>query len=280
MLSSNEHKAKADEYAINMKKCFEDSQNAWKSGDKVKAKEMSIRGNDFKALLMQANENFTGTLKKEKLEYKNINSKEKVISDLVQMKDLNDKIIDFSSIKIKRKNQDNLIIDKNTEEIYDLKKLNFEDEIQEECDFHRQTANNFAKEMVDFFSQSKILWEKGDKAKANELSNFGHQCKEKMDIHNSYAVKIIATKNNIERDSDEIDLHGLYVNEAIQFFKETLLIKMRDENFKSLKVIVGKGLHSKDKPKLKAAVINFANVHNLKVFEHPDNPGYLIICVL
>lgn len=279
MLTSKEYKAQTDEYASMMKKYFEDSQSAWKSGDKAKAKDMSVKGNEYKALLMEANKNFTETLQQEKLQRQNVRIKENVISNVVQMKDLNDKINDmYSQIGIKE-NQESFMNNKNNQ-INELEKLSIEDSILKEYNYYREQASINAKEMGDAFTQAKISWEMGDKARAKELSNFGYQCKERIEIYNANAVKIIATKNNIEKDSDEIDLHGLYVNEAIQFFKETLSIKMKDKNFQSLKIIVGKGLHSKDKPKLKEAVVNFANEHNLNVFEHPDNPGCLIICVI
>ena len=100
-----------------------------------------------------------------------------------------------------------------------------------------------------------------------------------MEIYNSLAVKLIATKNNIEREADEIDLHGLFVNEAIDYFKKTITIKMKNDNFQSIRVIVGKGLHSKDKPKIKYAITNFAAENKLQVFEEPENEGCLIIFI-
>jgi len=279
MLSSKEYIAIADEYAKMMKNCFEESQNAWKSGDKAKAKELSTKGNEFKALLIETNTNFTETLQQEKLQRKNIKIKEEVISNVVQVKDLNDKINDLC-YQLGNKDIHDPYSNQTYKGIEELEKSDYEEKIQKEYNHHREQANNNAKEMGEAFNQAKIAWEMGNKAKAKELSDFGHKCKGEMEIHNANAVKLIATTNNFDKDPDEIDLHGLYVNEAIQFFKETLLLKMKDDNFQSLKVIVGKGLHSKDKPKLKEAVVNFAYVHNLQVFEHPENPGCLIICII
>jgi len=282
MLSSKDFKEQADEYAKMMKSCFEESQKAWVDGDKAKAKELSIKGNEYKGLLMETNKKYNEILHLEKEQRKNFKFKENVISHVVYEKDIKDKINAFNLYNLEDKNKyrNNTHDEDNFKDKILLEnKSALEENIQEEHDFHRLEGSKYAKLMSEAFQEAKLSWEKGEKARAKEFSNLGYEYKEKMEIHNATAVKLIATKNNNEKDSDEIDLHGLYVNEAIQYFKETLELKMRDPNFQSLKVIVGKGLHSKDKPKIKEAIVNFSNQNNLQVFELPDNPGCLIICV-
>ncbi len=281
MLSSRDYKIKADEYAKEMKKCFEESQNAYKIGEKAKAKELSIKGNEYKSLLMETNSKYNDILKLEKDQVKNYNPKINVISDVVSEKNKKDKLylVNYGNEIGNLDKMYNNDKDNESEYYGNIKKIKFDDKIENEHNFHRSEASSYGKKMGEAFNDAKLYWEKGDKAKAKELSNFGYECKKNMEVHNASAVKLIATKNNNEKDFDEIDLHGLYVNEAIEYFKETLILKMGDGNFESLKVIVGKGLHSKEKPKIKEAIINFVILHNLQVYENPLNPGCLIVCV-
>ena len=153
-----------------------------------------------------------------------------------------------------------------------------DNEIEKGYHYHREKGDKYGELMVNAFKESQNSWKISDKGKAKELSNMGYIFKERMEIHKANAVKLIATKNNKKRDSDEIDLHGLNVNEAIQFFKETFKIKFYEGNFESLKVIVGKGIHRQEKPKLKMAIAEYAENLGLQVYEQPGNEGVIIIC--
>lgn len=88
--NSNYYKLKADEYAILMRECFEESQNTWKRGDKAKAKEFSTKGNDYKNLLAEANKQFCEIFKFEKEQKRNVNFKEHIIDEIVKEKNLKD----------------------------------------------------------------------------------------------------------------------------------------------------------------------------------------------
>jgi DNA-nicking Smr family endonuclease len=272
-LTSFQLKKKADEYANLMKSSFDQSQNFWKNGDKAKAKEYSNKGNEYKAILMEINKEYNEVSLAEKSQKKNISIKEDAIKSIVQEKDYKDKINEY--LKILNSNSSNSIEflinedDKNIE--------NENEKIEKAYFYHRQKADEYGELMANAFKESQNSWNSGDKGKAKELSEIGYIFKQTMETHKANAIKLIATKNNNKRDSDEIDLHGLNVNEAIEFFKETLRLKFSEGNFESIKVIVGKGLHSKDKPKLKQAIANYAANLGLQVFEQPGNEGVIII---
>ncbi len=265
MLSSKEYKLKADEYAFLMKSSFEQSQLAWKNGDKSKAKEMSLKGNEYKALLSEANKNFMKFSKLEKEENRNTDNKAKVISSLIKESIKKDKIYEtIDACKIQDMSNN-------------LHEEEFNINYEKEIEYHRNQALINGEKMSESFEESRLSWTNGDKAKAKKFSELGHEFKKQMELHNSLALELIIKKNNSKKNSDEIDLHGLYENDAIEYFKEMVNNKMNCGDFISMRVIVGKGNHSKDKPKLKLAIANFANLKQFQVFEDPENEGCLII---
>jgi DNA-nicking Smr family endonuclease len=81
---------------------------------------------------------------------------------------------------------------------------------------------------------------------------------------------IIFDFHNSKKSNKEIDLHGLLVSEAIDFLsKRVEAAKNSNEN--QLIVIVGRGLHSQGGPKIKPAVVKFANKHKIQF--HLDSPN-------
>lgn len=82
---------------------------------------------------------------------------------------------------------------------------------------------------------------------------------------------------NEGRPSDEIDLHGLYVQEASEKVEEAIK-RCKRENADHLVIIVGKGLHSPDKiAKLKPAIIELVNKYDINCQPNTPNPGCLYV---
>lgn len=261
--SSSDYKKEADLYAEKMKYYFEKSQNAWKNGEKAEAKLFSNKGNEYKILLKEANQEFHNALQIEK-ENRNRNSKitESTVSNVAFYN--NYKVFLDTDVT----NNNDLVFKNKNNEIIDSNDVN---------DVCRHKSFKYGKKMKEAFEISQRLWESGEKGKAKEYSDLGHKFKEKMNTYNSVAVKVIASSNNNERDYDELDLHGLYVKEALQLFYETVKVKIYGKLIDNLKVITGKGLHSKDGPKIKEAIIMYCIEKKLFVSEEYSNEGCLIV---
>ncbi|ETW84744.1 hypothetical protein HETIRDRAFT_247562, partial [Heterobasidion irregulare TC 32-1] len=79
------------------------------------------------------------------------------------------------------------------------------------------------------------------------------------------------------RKLNNVDLHGLYVQEATKFAEASITVA-RSHGFESLKLIVGKGLHaSNGVAKVKPAVEKMLKSRGLVVTEQRGNAGVLIV---
>jgi hypothetical protein len=95
-----------------------------------------------------------------------------------------------------------------------------------------------------------------------------------MDQWNQRASDWIFEQNNRSQQPGTIDLHGLYVKEAIDR-TERAVIDAKQAGFSELRVIVGKGIHSKQHvAKIKPAIEELMHKHDV------SNPPYssLIAC--
>lgn len=85
--------------------------------------------------------------------------------------------------------------------------------------------------------------------------------------------------NNAGRPGDELDLHGLYVDEAVEIVGE----RMREERRRGgtgVWVIVGKGNHSEGGvAKIKPAVEEFCQREGLSLTVDPKNSGRVWIAL-
>lgn len=83
-------------------------------------------------------------------------------------------------------------------------------------------------------------------------------------------------KNNKELPITMIDLHELYVEQAIDFLSQHIVYVFR-EGVYSLTVIVGKGLHSDNGvPKIKPAVEKFAEMNKIVFYTDANNEGRIV----
>ncbi|CAI2192464.1 8004_t:CDS:2 [Funneliformis geosporum] len=119
---------------------------------------------------------------------------------------------------------------------------------------YRKLAGDEAKLRNDCFSQSQSAFTSRQGLKAKELSQKGKEHGKKMEQYNSKAAEVIFNENNKNRPPNELDLHGLYVKEAL--LKTELKIQYcKAKNIDNLTIIVGRGKHSSNGvAKLKPAI--------------------------
>jgi len=131
--------------------------------------------------------------------------------------------------------------------------------------------------MARCFEESKSVYRAGDRARAKTLSNEGKEHKVKSQQLNREASAWIYEKNNEDREPGEIDLHGLYVKEAVEYTDQAIK-SAKGRGDATINIIVGKGLHSTGGvAKLKPAIEALLQKHNLVVELDPDNAGVLVV---
>ncbi|KAK0212950.1 cytoplasmic protein [Desarmillaria ectypa] len=141
----------------------------------------------------------------------------------------------------------------------------------------RARANKEGDEMAKCFSESHEAYSRGDGAAAKELSNQGKKHQQKMEELNKEASDWIFIENNRDSEPGEIDLHGLYVKEAIARTDIALEEAKRRGN-SEMRLIVGKGLHSRGgTAKIRPAIEKLMRKHQLVAELDPSNSGVLVV---
>ncbi|ANB13871.1 hypothetical protein AWJ20_4822 [Sugiyamaella lignohabitans] len=98
-----------------------------------------------------------------------------------------------------------------------------------------------------------------------------------MDQYNKQAADFVFRANNADSGPDEIDLHGLYVKEAIQAL-DTRIRAGIQRHESHIKAIVGKGNHSANHvAKIKPAVEELCQTHGIRHEIDPHNSGVIIL---
>ncbi|KAL4078339.1 hypothetical protein V8B97DRAFT_1253949 [Scleroderma yunnanense] len=135
----------------------------------------------------------------------------------------------------------------------------------------RAKANQEGDLMAQCYQQSHEAYQQGDGALAKELSEKGGSHKRKMENLNVEASNWIFRENNLDSKPSEVDLHGLYVKEAITFSEE-VIVKAQNRGDAEIRLIVGKGLHSNSNvAKLKPALEELMKKRNLPAELDPNN---------
>ncbi|BDA43507.1 Smr domain-containing protein C11H11.03c [Coccomyxa sp. Obi] len=135
---------------------------------------------------------------------------------------------------------------------------------------YRAEARKHAELRNQYYQQSQEAFRSGRKAEAKALSNKGKAEAALMEKANRLASDAAFQGNNKGRDSWTIDLHGLYVEEAVQRARESIA-KARGEGKEHLIFIVGKGNHSAGGvQKLKPAIEKLSQEEGLSCI--PDKP--------
>ncbi|KAF7361974.1 Smr domain-containing protein [Mycena venus] len=140
----------------------------------------------------------------------------------------------------------------------------------------RADANAEGDKMARCFAESHEAYGRGDGAGAKQLSNEGKEHQAKMNALNKEASDWIFVENNKDSKPGEIDLHGLYVKEAIEH-TDRALQEAKQRGDSELHLIVGKGLHSQGHvAKIKPAIEELMQKHELFAELDPHNAGVLI----
>ncbi|PWN42818.1 DUF1771-domain-containing protein [Ceraceosorus guamensis] len=141
----------------------------------------------------------------------------------------------------------------------------------------RNQARSEGDQMAKCFDASHKAYSSGDGARAKELSNEGKMHKERMEQLNQEASDWIYKANNEDSGPDEVDLHGLYTAEAIKRTEQAVQ-QAQQAGKPELRIIVGKGLHSKDHvAHIKPAVEKLMRDYNLAAHLDPHNSGVLVV---
>ncbi|RLV90169.1 Smr domain-containing protein [Spathaspora sp. JA1] len=141
----------------------------------------------------------------------------------------------------------------------------------------RAKADRLYKKRNQLSQKSQAAYCSGNGKRAYELSEQSKKIMDQADSVSLQAAEYVFRENNEYRGPHEIDLHGLFVKEAIDFLEQRIShdlgIKQRQ-----LQVITGKGLHSADGvPKLMIAVEDLCEEMGLKHHTDPCNAGILVI---
>lgn len=124
---------------------------------------------------------------------------------------------------------------------------------------------------------SQKAYKSGNKQEAHALSVKAKNELEIAEGYNNKAAEYVFIENNRDSDSNDIDLHGLYVKEAEYILKQRIISGIKRQQ-PTLDCIVGKGLHSKNGiAKLKPAIENLCKDANLKCWLDKKNSGVLHI---
>lgn len=135
----------------------------------------------------------------------------------------------------------------------------------------RNKAGEEAKLRGECFEKSKKEFESGDKGKAKELSDEGKEHGAKMEEFNRQAAEAFFNAHNMGNDLYTIDLHGLYVEEAVERVKERFEKIGRKG---TLVVIWGAGNHSEGGVrKIKPAILEILNSEKLVFDDDVPNHG-------
>lgn len=93
--------------------------------------------------------------------------------------------------------------------------------------------------MGRLFGASHAAYERGDGAEAKRLSNEAKELKAKRERLHRSAADWIYEQNNKERTADEVDLHGLRAEEAVERSDRAIQLA-KERGLKEVRLIVGK----------------------------------------
>lgn len=141
----------------------------------------------------------------------------------------------------------------------------------------RNRARSEGDRMANAFRASKDAYRHGDGARAKDLSIEGNMHQHQMEQLNAQAAEWIYAANNADSPPGTIDLHGLYVKEALAKAEQVIQLA-RAQQYPQLRIIVGKGIHSKDHVShIKPAVERLVRNYNVAAHVDPHNTGVLIV---
>jgi len=141
----------------------------------------------------------------------------------------------------------------------------------------RARAKEEGDQMARCFQESHEAYDRRNGALAKQLSEKGKAHKRNMERLNGEASEWIFKENNLDSTLGAVDLHGLYVKEAISF-TDRAIQQARRAGDSQIRLIVGKGLHSPQQvAKIKPAMEELIQKHHLLAEVDPNNSGVLIV---
>jgi DNA-nicking Smr family endonuclease len=146
--------------------------------------------------------------------------------------------------------------------------------ISDEAASLRYEASQLKLRAKDASKKSQSEYNFGSKAQAKVLSNRKKDLYKQTNEKNRQAAELIFEHFNQDRRNNVIDLHGLYVREALEYL-QAKLDECRSEDILQLKVITGMGNNSPGNiAKIKPEVEKFVRQNRLKVTSYG---GHVII---
>ncbi|KAJ3032968.1 hypothetical protein HDV00_006877 [Rhizophlyctis rosea] len=141
----------------------------------------------------------------------------------------------------------------------------------------RAKAHTAAQKRNEAYSQSQAAYRSNRKAEAKTLSEKGKRLDAEMKSLNAQAAEEIFQHHNKGRGLDEIDLHGLYVEEALRYV-EAHIKKCRSAGVGRTRVITGMGNHSAGGvAKIRPAVEELARKEGIRWEVDPRNGGVIVL---
>ncbi|XP_071086771.1 uncharacterized protein [Haliotis cracherodii] len=133
---------------------------------------------------------------------------------------------------------------------------------KEQIEGLRAKANDYRQRYHDLSRRAKQAYSSGHKADAHTFSQQAHANKEEMEDADRQAVDLLIRQQQASINQGELDLHGFYVNEAIDCVRDVLADQ---SDTYQLTVITGKGLHSTGGvARIRPAVISYLEKHNYR----------------
>ncbi|TKA53759.1 hypothetical protein B0A53_03801 [Rhodotorula sp. CCFEE 5036] len=131
--------------------------------------------------------------------------------------------------------------------------------------------------MGQAFTASKQAYAAGDGEEAHNLSVQGKTHQRNRDQLNAEAAQWIFNENNKSQPIGSVDLHGLYVEEAIEYTQRAIK-DGRARGLPELRLIVGKGNHSPSHvAKIKPAISSLMQREHLTAQMDQHNAGVLVV---
>lgn len=140
---------------------------------------------------------------------------------------------------------------------------------------YREKATKEHELMSQCFEKSQAAFNSGKKDEAKRLSEEGKKDQENRDKFQKEAAQQIFNEMNKGLSEDAIDLHGLYVSEAIQFVEERLDKLSKSKKYTTFNVITGAGNHSAESAKIKPHIGKLLSTKGLKY--NVGNEGVFIV---
>lgn len=128
----------------------------------------------------------------------------------------------------------------------------------------RDEANDWYKKKAEFGKAAHTAYENKEGAKAHEFKEKKEEAERMMEKKNQQAAEMIFKQRNQGKGDLYMDLHGLFVQEAVDFTEKRLQKVRNSKKGSVLEIVTGAGHHSADhkahiKPKI-IAILRNANL--------------------